>query len=109
LVLCAVLGAGWWFLASVAAGGLVVIAGSRVLHHLLHRALAPERKLRDAKVVMAQYYLRLMALGLIIFLLMRLELVHPLGLLVGLSVVVINLLGLAAAEFITTGTSREAV
>jgi hypothetical protein len=89
----------WRFTLSVAAGGLLVIAGFHVLHYVLRRALRPDNEARDAKVVMVQYYLRLAALGLAIFALMRLRLVDPFGLLLGLSVVVINLLALAASEF----------
>jgi len=48
---------------------------------------------------MLQYYGRFVVIGLTIFALMRLHLVDPFGLLLGLSVVVINLLALAASEF----------
>lgn len=100
----------WRFTLSVLAGGLIVIAGFHVLHFVLARALAPGNTARDAKVVMFQYYLRLATLGLIIFALMRLRLVDPFGLLLGLSVVVINLLALAALELRATwrGLSKEA-
>jgi len=88
----------WRFSLSVAAGGLLVIAGFHVLHLVLKRGLRLGSAARDAKVVMFQYYLRLGVIGVVIFALMRQHLVDPLGLLLGLSVVVINLLALVAAE-----------
>lgn len=88
----------WRFSLSVAVGGLLVIAGFHALHFVLARAFRPDNSTRDAKVLMFQYYLRLSVIGLAIFALMRFKLVDPFGLLLGLSVVVINLLGLAAGE-----------
>jgi len=88
----------WRFSLSIAAGGLLVIAGFHVLHLVLKRGLRQGNAARDAKVVMFQYYLRLGVIGVVIFALMRQHLVDPLGLLLGLSVVVINLLALVAAE-----------
>ncbi len=100
--------ASWWFSLSLALGGLLVIAGFHVLHFVLRRAFRPEVERRDAKVILFQYYSRLAVLGLAIFLLMRAQLVEPIGLLLGLSVVVINLLALAASEFRGRYLSKEA-
>jgi hypothetical protein len=89
----------WRFTLSVTLGGLLVIGGFHALHWVLSRAFRPDNDARDAKFIMFQYYLRFAAIGVAIFLLMWLRLVNPLGLLLGLSVVVINLLALAASEF----------
>jgi len=101
----------WRFSLSVVAGGLLVIAGFHALHFVLRRAFRPDNTTRDAKVVMLQYYFRLTVIGLAIFALMRLRLVDPFGLLLGLSVVVINLLALAGSEFMRShaaGYPKEA-
>jgi hypothetical protein len=74
----------------VAMGGLIVLINFHLLYRILKKAFIPDR-LASPKSVIIKYYLRLLGTGLILYLLIAKRLVDPLGLVVGLSVVVINL------------------
>lgn len=74
----------------VAMGGLIVLINFHLLYRILKKAFIPDR-LSSPKAVIIKYYLRLLGTGLILYLLIAKKLVDPLGLVVGLSVVVINL------------------
>lgn len=75
----------------VLAGGLVAIGAFHWLHRSLIRLLgAPEQY--SARAFKSGYLFRLAALALIIFLLVGPLGVHPVGLVAGLSVVIVNLL-----------------
>ncbi len=74
----------------VAMGGLIVLINFHLLYRILKKAFIPDR-LSSPKAVIIKYYLRLLGTGLILYLLIAKRLVDPLGLVVGLSVVVINL------------------
>jgi hypothetical protein len=74
----------------VAMGGLIVLINFHLLYRILKKAFIPDR-LASPKSVIIKYYLRLLGTGLILYVLIAKRLVDPLGLVVGLSVVVINL------------------
>ena len=74
----------------VAAGGVLVTINFRLLHRILKRQFRPEGRTSTASVL-AGYYLRFAATGIIILLLLKFRLVHPIGLLIGLSVIVLTL------------------
>jgi hypothetical protein len=78
------------FTLGVALGGLIVLVNFHLLYRILKKAFIPDR-LASPKSVIIKYYLRLLGTGLILYLLIAKRLVDPLGLVVGLSVVVINL------------------
>lgn len=78
------------FSLGVAMGGLIVLINFHLLYRILKKALIPDR-LASPKSVIIKYYLRLLGTGLILYLLIAKKLADPLGLVVGLSVVVINL------------------
>jgi hypothetical protein len=78
------------FTLGVGLGGLIVLANFHILSRVLKKAFIPER-LASPKVVIVKYYLRLLGTGLILYVLIAKKMVDPLGLVVGLSVVVINL------------------
>ncbi len=83
-----------FFTKGVVYGGLIVT----INFHLLHRSLKKsfqEGRTTSFQGVMGKYYLRLLAVGLVIFVLISRGLVHPLGLCAGLSIVV-------ASIFLTT-------
>lgn len=86
-----------FFTFGVAMGGLIVLANFHLLHRVLIKAFNPKR-LAAPKTVIAKYYLRLLATGLILYFLITHKLADPLGLVVGLSVVVINFMLLALNE-----------
>jgi hypothetical protein len=72
-------------------GGLLVTVNFHLLAKTLKKALAPPH-LSSHNVVLAKYYLRFLASGFIIFILIAGHFVNPIGLVVGLSVVVFSIL-----------------
>jgi hypothetical protein len=81
----------------VAMGGLIVLINFHLLYRILKKAFIPDR-LAKPKSVIIKYYLRLLGTGIILYFLIAKRLVDPLGLVVGLSVVVINLTLLGCNE-----------
>jgi hypothetical protein len=78
------------FTLGVGLGGLIILINFNLLYRILKRALIPDH-LSSPKVVILKYYLRLLGTGIILYVLIAKKVVNPLGLIVGLSVVVINL------------------
>ena len=74
----------------VTMGGLIVLVNFHLLYRILKKAFIPDH-LASPKSVIIKYYLRLLGTGFILYLLIAKRLVDPLGLIIGLSVVVINL------------------
>ena len=88
-------------------GGLLVTVNFHLLARTLMRALAPPH-LSSHNVVIAKYFVRFIASGFIIFVLIAGHFVHPLGLVIGLSVVVFSILLATLREF-TKLIFKEAV
>jgi hypothetical protein len=78
----------------ILAGGLIVTVNFQLLYRSLKEALTPPH-LANVKVVLGKYYLRFFVSAVIIFVLIADHYVNPLGLIIGLSVVVTSI-------FITT-------
>lgn len=78
-------------------GGLIVTVNFHLLHRTLNKALRPPH-LASHNVILAKYYLRFTISGIIIFVLISQQWVNPLGLFLGLSVVVASMLLAAACE-----------
>ena len=72
-------------------GGLIVTINFHLLAKTLKKALNPPH-LASHNVVLAKYYLRFLISGLIILLLIAGRVVHPVGLILGLSVVVFSII-----------------
>jgi hypothetical protein len=72
-------------------GGLIVTVNFHLLYRTLKKALRPSR-LSSYRVVLAKYYIRFLISGLIIFVLISGHYVDPLGLFIGLSVVVASIM-----------------
>jgi hypothetical protein len=72
-------------------GGLLVTVNFHLLAKTLKKALTPPH-LASHNVVLAKYYLRFLISGFIIFLLIAGHVVHPVGLVIGLSVVVFSII-----------------
>jgi len=85
------------FAFGVAMGGLIVLINFHLLYRILRKAFIPDH-LASPKAVIVKYYLRLLGTGLVLYFLIAKRLVDPLGLVVGLSVVVINLTLLGCNE-----------
>ena len=71
-------------------GGLIVTVNFHLLYRTLKTALTPPH-LSSLSSVLAKYYLRFIVSGFIIFVLISGHYVDPLGLFVGLSVVVVSI------------------
>lgn len=71
-------------------GGLIVTVNFHLLARTLKKALNP-KTLTSSNVILFKYYIRFIISGLIIFFLIRQKFVDPLGLFIGLSVVVASI------------------
>jgi hypothetical protein len=88
-------------------GGLLVTLNFHLLAGTLRKALTPPH-LSSHNVVIAKYYLRFIASGFIIFILIAGNFVNPVGLIIGLSIVVFSIM-LATLCEITKLIFKEAV
>ena len=75
------------FAMGIICGGLITVINFHLLSRTLQNALDP-RPNAGHRAVVAKYYLRFLISGLLILGLLVLKVVHPIGLFVGLSVVV---------------------
>ena len=85
------------FALGVLAGGILAVANYYLVKRSLRRALDPERQGKTRLLYLLKYGLRFVALGLIIALLLIKGWVSPLGMLLGLSII---LLGIALVGFV---------
>jgi hypothetical protein len=90
----------------IVGGGLIVTINFHLLYRTLKKALKPPH-LASHNVVIAKYYLRFIASGFILFVLIAGHYVNPLGLFIGLSVVVVSIVLAAMME--ATKLFKEAV
>ncbi len=85
----------WDFGWGVLAGGLIISINFHFLYRTLKKSLDPS-KLSGPGIILGKYYIRFLINALIIFVLISERYVDPLGLILGLSIVVVSLLvGLA--------------
>jgi len=87
-------------------GGLITIANLSVLQHTVRGVFSSPQIDKTAKVtIVAKYYFRLLALGIILFVLITRGWVDPLGLALGLSTVVFSItcIGIRMALRTSTG------
>ena len=78
-------------------GGLLVTINFHLLAKTLYNALKPEH-LASHQSVIAKYYIRFVITGFIILVLVQQRIVNPLGLILGLSVVVASIMAATAFE-----------
>lgn len=88
-------------------GGLIVTVNFHLLSRTLKKSLTPPN-LISPNVVIAKYYIRFIISGFIIFLLISKDIVDPIGLILGLSVVVVSIM-LATMLELTRQIFKEAV
>lgn len=93
--------------ASLMVGGLIALINFRLLEMTVRRAMLPSERHGVLRKVLVKYYLRFFATALVLLILIRQGLVEPLGLLVGLSVVMLSILGWGVAQ--ARKLSKEAV
>ena len=90
-------------------GGLIIITNFSVLQHTILRGFSPDGAMQAKKAsIIAKYYLRLAVMGILIYILIRQQWVHPVGLTVGLSIVVVSIICLGI-HMIWKTSSQEAV
>ena len=83
------------FTAGIIVGGLLVITNFHVFQHTIRQGLLSDGQGKAKKgPVIAKYYLRLLAMGLLIYFLLTQKWVHPVGFAIGLSIVVISIAAL---------------
>ncbi|KPA12224.1 ATP synthase subunit I [Candidatus Magnetomorum sp. HK-1] len=86
------------FALGILAGGLIVTVNFHLLWRTLKKAFKPER-LVSHHVVIAKYYMRFFISAFILFVLISQHWVDPLGLFVGLSIVVTSIFLATLCEF----------
>ena len=97
------------FTLGVILGGLIIIANFSVLQHTIRSVFSDQGAMRGKKIsVIAKFYFRLAIMGLIIYILITNGWVNPLGLTVGLSIVIFSILNLGIRTAWKT-SSREAI
>jgi hypothetical protein len=74
----------------ILAGGLIVTINFQLMYRSLKSALTPPH-IADTRVVLGKYYLRFLVSVVLIFVLIADHYVNPLGLIIGLSVVVTSI------------------
>lgn len=89
-------------------GGLIVTVNFHLLSRTLKNALTPPH-LASQNVVLVKYYIRFIASGVIIFFLISRHYVNPIGLFVGLSVVVASILLATVCETKKLFLAKEAI
>lgn len=72
-------------------GGLIVTINFHMLSRTLKNALTPPH-LSSYNVILAKYYVRFVVSGIIIFILVAKGYVNPIGLIIGLSIVVASII-----------------
>lgn len=101
LILASALGLLWTtpaFAGGIVCGGLIVTINFHLLYRTLKKAFVPT-SLTSHNVILAKYYVRFLISGLIIFVLIFKHIVNPIGLFIGLSVVVVSITLATLIEF----------
>jgi len=86
------------FACGILFGGLLVTINFHMLYRTLKNSLQPPH-LSSVGSILAKYYIRFVLSGVIIFFLISRHIVDPLGLFVGLSVVVASIMLASLCEF----------
>jgi hypothetical protein len=86
------------FAGGIICGGLIVTINFHLLYRTLKKAFVPT-SLTSHNVILAKYYVRFIISGLIIFVLIFKHIVNPIGLFIGLSVVVVSITLATLVEF----------
>lgn len=97
------------FTFGILCGGLLITGNFHLLQHAVRKGFGNTGILRAKKgTLLVNYYLRLLGLGVVIFALIGLSWVDPVGLTIGLSTVVLAIIG-AGIHVMRKPSSREAV
>ena len=97
------------FTLGVILGGLIIIGNFSLLNNTMRKAFSDQGVMKGKKMALiAKFYFRLAIMGLIIYILISNGWVNPIGLAVGLSIVVLSILNFGIRAAFRT-SSREAV
>jgi small-conductance mechanosensitive channel len=97
------------FTAGIIIGGLMVIVNFHVLQHIIRQGFFPDSSRKKAKgSVIIMYYFRLAAIGILIYFFLAQKWIDPVGLIVGLSIVVIGIVSIGI-QMIRKTFSKETV
>ncbi len=107
LVLGALLWFGWRQALGVLVGGAIALANYQLLKRSVQRTLQPGQRSVLGRML-GKYYLRFAATIAVLVILIRQDLVEPLGLIAGLSVVIVGILIWAGCQAVK-GICKEAV
>jgi len=95
------------FTTGIILGGLIIIANFHVFQHTIRRAFSAECAMKTTKKsVIAKFYLRLLGLGIIMYILITRGWVDPVGLTIGLSTVVISIVSFGIKRALKTRTGE---
>ncbi len=91
------------FAGGVLLGGLIAITNFHVLQHTIRGAFLSDGNMRKGKFsIIIKSYLRLFALGVIIYILIDKGLVDPIGLAVGVSTILFSIVSLGISLVVKT-------
>jgi len=91
----------------IISGGLIIMANFHVFQHTIRSAFSPEGAMKNKKkAIIAKFYLRLLGLGIIMYVLITREWVDPIGLTIGLSTVVISIVSFGIIRALKTKTGE---
>ncbi len=85
---------------SIFVGGILIVANFEILKRQINRALEKRGKVPSKFGLFAKYYARFLVLAVIVLILIKKGLVHPVWLLVGLSSVMLGIMSVAMGEFV---------
>lgn len=95
-------------IAGLAAGGLIATINFHLLYRGLRRSLLEATEPSRTTTILGKYYVRFIISGIIIFFLLSGQYVHPVGLLIGLSIVVASIF-LATIREVSKLLDKEAI
>lgn len=91
----------------VIVGGLIIIANFKIFQNTICCAFSPDGVMSRKKIsIIAKYYLRLLALGIVIYFLIKKGWVDPIGLAIGLSTVVISIVTFGISRVLKKSTGE---
>ena len=80
------------FTFGIVIGGLIALASFHMLQHTIRKGFAPERTMiRKKAPIIIKFFLRFGIVGALIYMVISRQWVHPVGLVVGLSIMVISI------------------
>lgn len=95
------------FTLGIILGGLIIIANFNVLQHTIRCAFSSEGLLGAKKMsIILKYYLRLAVIGILLYFLITERWVNPVGLAIGLSTVMISIVGFGVKMIWKTSSGK---